>query len=156
MLGRDGIAGLVCLALAGAMLVLSFQIPQPPLLPVRPAFYPQIILGVMAVLGIGLVVEDILARRRGARPAARAPRAHGRVLLTFVVFALYLFVLPEIGFRLATFVFVAALQIALDPPRTLRDWGRTVLVALATVAVTYLVFERYLYVLLPRGRLTDF
>jgi hypothetical protein len=78
------------------------------------------------------------------------------VLLTFVVFALYLFVLPEIGFRLATFVFVAALQIALDPPRKLRDWRRIVLVALATVAVTYLVFERYLYVLLPRGRLTDF
>jgi hypothetical protein len=156
MIGRDGVAGLVCLALAAGLFALTIGLPQPPLLPIGPAFYPRIVLGVMAALSVALVIEDVAARRRRGAAAPAATSDRGRVLLTFVLFALYVVAIPELGFRIATLLFVAALQAGLDPPRTVRDWTRVAAVAVATVFATYVMFEQYLYVLLPRGRLTDF
>jgi hypothetical protein len=78
------------------------------------------------------------------------------VVLMFAVFGLYVIALPLLGFRLATVVYVAAANALLDPPRGARGWARVALVALLTGAVTYVIFERYLTVLLPRGGWTGF
>ncbi len=64
--------------------------------------------------------------------------------------------LPVLGYRVATLLFVGVLQAVLDPPRDRRGWALVAAVALGTSLVTYYVFERYLNVLLPRGRLTGF
>ena len=63
--------------------------------------------------------------------------------------------LPALGFRLATLLFVGGLQMTLEPPRG-RGWWLVLAVALGTTVLTYFVFELYLSVLLPRGRLTGF
>jgi hypothetical protein len=47
-----------------------------------------------------------------------------------------------------------ALQSAIDPPRGMRRWAVVILSALASSAVTYIVFDHYLSVLLPRGHWT--
>jgi putative tricarboxylic transport membrane protein len=64
--------------------------------------------------------------------------------------------LPWLGFRVATFAYVAATNALLDVPRSARGWLRVTLLALGTVLATYYVFEHYLLVLLPRGRWTGF
>jgi len=151
VIGRDGLAGLVCLAGALGLLWASREIPHPPLVPIGPAFYPRLLFVATAALGAALVVADLRARRR----APPAPAQYRGVLLTFGLFGLYVGLLPLLGYRLATALFVGALQAALEPPRG-RAWLRVAVVAVATSAVTYLVFERYLSVLLPRGRLTGF
>jgi len=151
MLSRDGVAGLVCLAGAAVLALASRGLPQPALVPIGPAFYPRILFGVTAALSLALVIADLLGPRRPA-----APPAHYRlVVLTFVIFALYVFAMPALGYRVATFVFVAALQMVLDPPRGWR-WALALGMAFVSTAATYLVFEQYLSVLLPRGRLTGF
>jgi putative tricarboxylic transport membrane protein len=152
---RDGIAGLICLAGALVLWVASRGLPQPALVPIGPAYYPRLLFIVMGVLSVALVVTDVVDQRRGgARPAA--PPGHYRlVVLTFVIFALYVVMLPALGFRLATLLFVGGLQMTLDPPRG-RGWWLVLAVALGTTVLTYYVFERYLSVLLPRGRLTGF
>ena len=61
---------------------------------------------------------------------------------------------PFRGVFAVTALFVAAAQAALDPPRSPRQWAVLAAVALATTAVTYLMFENYLMVLLPRGTWT--
>jgi hypothetical protein len=152
-LGRDGVAGLVCLAGSVTLLVMSRGLPQPALVPIGPAFYPRILLGITAVLAAALVVADL---RRAERPAPAGPVSYRLVLLTFLLFVVYVFVLPLLGYRVATFLFVAALQATLEPPRTARGWLLVLASALVTTALTYFVFERYLSVLLPRGRLTGF
>jgi putative tricarboxylic transport membrane protein len=43
----------------------------------------------------------------------------------------------------------------LERPTTSRQWAVLVAVAVGTSVVTYVVFERYLTVLLPRGTWTD-
>jgi len=151
VLGRDGIAGLVCLGGSLWFLALTRGLPQPALVPIGPGFYPRILLGIMAVLSAALVVSDLLNRRR----AVVAPARYRLVLVAFAIFAAYVTLMPVLGYRVATFLFVAALQAVLEPPRGAR-WWRVLAVALITTLVTYYVFERYLSVLLPRGRLTGF
>lgn len=151
MLGRDGIAGLVCLGGSLWFLVLTRGLPQPALVPIGPGFYPRILLGVTVVLSAALVVSDLLNRRR----AAAAPARYRLVILAFAIFAGYVALMPVLGYRVATFLFVGALQATLETPRGAR-WWLVLAVALLTTLVTYYVFERYLSVLLPRGRLTGF
>lgn len=151
MLGRDGIAGLVCLGGSLWFLALTRGLPQPALVPIGPGFYPRILLGITLVLSAALVVSDLLNRRR----AAAAPASYRLVLFAFATFAAYVALLPHLGYRVATFLFVGALQTALEPPRGAR-WLRVLGVAAVTTVATHLVFEGYLSVLLPRGRWTGF
>jgi putative tricarboxylic transport membrane protein len=157
-LGRDSFAGLIFLAVSLVLLVQSFGLPQLPLVPVGPGFYPRIVLIFMGITSAVLVVQDLLARR--AEPAdvpapAQPPRAYGLVALSFITVALYLVLLPLLGYRIATVLFVAALQATLERPTTWRQSAVLAAIAIGTSAVTYLVFERYLSVLLPRGSWTD-
>jgi hypothetical protein len=152
MLGRDGVAGLVGLAGALVLLGASRGLPEPALIPIGPAFYPRIVFVATAILSALLVVQDLLRAR--ARPGPRAA-SYRLVLVTYLAVAAYVGLLPLLGFRLATGLFVAGLQAALEPPRG-RAWWRLLAVAVATPLLTYLVFEHYLSVLLPRGRLTGF
>lgn len=158
-MGRDGIAGLACLAASLGLFAATLGLPEASLLvPVGPGFYPRIVLGVTAALSLLLVVQDVLARRRGVkRTPARAPAAgYGLVAITFAAFAAYVVLLPYLGFRIATFGFVGGLMAVLEPPQKKNGWIAVAAVAFVTSVVCYLVFERYLSVLLPRGRWTDF
>ena len=151
LIGRDGGVGLVGLAGSLALLWTTRGLPQPTLVPIGPAFYPKILLILTALLSAALVVSDL----RGRRPVAPAPARYHLVVATFGIFALYVALLPVLGYRLATFLFVGALQAALERGDQ-RRWWLVGVVALATTVITYFVFERYLLVLLPRGRLTGF
>jgi hypothetical protein len=157
-IGRDGIAGLILLVISLVLLVQSFQLPSLPIVPVGPGFYPGIVLTFMATASALLVVQDVMKSRAPAvSGASEAPRRNYRlVAIAFAIVGGYVVLLPLLGFRLATALFVGVLQAGLDPPRTARRWLLLAAVALGTAATTYLVFERYLLVLLPRGAWTGF
>jgi hypothetical protein len=151
VIGRDGVAGLLGLAGSLVLLAATRGLPQPALVPIGPAFYPRIVLAITALLSAALVASDLLRRQR-PKPA---PARYRLVVLTFAIFTAYVFALPWLGYRLSTFAFVAGLQATLEPPRG-RRWWRVLTVAVITAVATYYVFEVYLSVLLPRGRLTGF
>lgn len=157
---RDGVAGLICLALSLGMLVLTRGLPQSPLVPIGPDFYPRIVLVIMAGLSALLVVFDLWRQRSQAASATAgagvAPerRNYRLVGITFTVFAGYVLLLPLVGYRIATFIFMAALQAVFEAPRSARRWMVVLVSALVTAAVTYVVFEHFLSVLLPRGKWT--
>jgi putative tricarboxylic transport membrane protein len=161
MLGRDGIAGLVCLALSIGLFMLTFRLPPAAMIPIGPAFYPRVVILLFGLLSVILIVLDLRAMR-GVRsgsttvaatgtPTAGAQPNYRLVLATFVEFGLYIAVLPLIGFRLSTFLFVLALEVTLEWPRDARRWALAVVIGIATSAACYFVFENYLSVLLPRG-----
>lgn len=158
---RDGIAGLICLALSLGMLVLTRGLAQSSLVPIGPDFYPRIVLIIMAVLSAMLIASDLWQQRSrtapavaGAEPAAEK-RNYLLVGITFAVFAGYVVLLPLLGYRVSTFIFMAALQSVFEMPRNAKRWTVVLVSALATTVLTYIVFEHYLSVLLPRGRWTD-
>jgi len=152
-LGRDGWAGLAVLIASLVLFWLTLGLKDSPLVPIGPGFYPRIVLGVTAALSAWLVASAILFP---SRPSPGPALHYGMVGAMFAVFGLYVGALPFLGFRVATFLYVAAANALLEPPRSARGWATTALVALLTVAATYFVFERYLLVLLPRGSWTGF
>lgn len=157
MLTRDGVAGLVCLAISIWLLLLTRGLPPAIMVPIGPAFYPRVVLLIMVVLSLVLIGLDVLtaAQRRAATAAApevAAPRPNYMlVLATFVEFGLYIALLPGLGFRIATVVFVLALQATLEWPQSWKRWALAIVIAIATSLVCHLVFEDYLSVILPRG-----
>jgi hypothetical protein len=159
ILGRDGIAGLVCLAISLFLLLLTRGLPPPVMVPIGPAFYPRVVLLLLAALSLAMIVMDVQAQRRrraaggGAVSAPSGERPnYPLVFATFVVFGLYIAALPELGFRISTFLFVAGLQVTLDWPTSVRRWAIVLAIALGVTLVCYVTFEDYLAVLLPRGR----
>jgi putative tricarboxylic transport membrane protein len=154
-MGRDGGIGLGLLGLCGLLYWQTGGIPTPPFVPIGPAFYPRIILILLAALAVWLILGDALARpRRRARPAARAtsPLNYRLVVICFIIFGAYVIGLSVLGYLLATFLFVLGLGWVMGP-REHRELPKLAAVAIATTAVTYLIFEKYLHVFLPRGLL---
>ena len=158
-LGRDGIAGLIGLAISLALLPQAFGLPKLPIVPVGPGFYPTIVLIFLALSCAALLVQDVRAQRRAVAASAPEPapaQAYGLVIAAFAVVAAYVGLLPLLGFRIATVLFVGAFQTILERPATVRQWAVLLAIALGTSMLTHLVFEKYLLVLLPRGVWTGF
>lgn len=160
-LSRDSAAGLICLALSVFLLYLTRGLPQSALVPIGPDFYPRIVLSITAFLSALLIAIDVLPKRgrdgiteTTPPPQATAPKNYRLVVLTFIVFGLYVALLPWLGYRISTFLFVATLQPLLERPQSPRGWIIVLVIAAATALVTFVVFEDYLQVLLPRGTLT--
>ena len=158
-LGRDGIAGLIGLAVSLVLLPQALNLPKLPIVPVGPGFYPTIVLVFLGLTSAVLLAQDVVAQHRGAAAVqADAPpaphRAYGLVAAAFALVAVYIVLMPLVGFRISTVLFVAAFQLALDRPRTARQWAVIAAIAVGTSAVTYGVFNHYLLVLLPRGAWT--
>lgn len=155
MLTRDSISGLICLAISLCLLVMTVWLPPAAMVPIGPAFYPRVVLLLTAFLSVLLIAFDVVAGR--GRLAAQTvvsatpPPNYRLVLATFIEFGLYIALLPPIGFRIATFLFVIALQTTLEWPRSTKKWVLAIIVAAATSLVCHYVFETYLSVLLPRG-----
>jgi putative tricarboxylic transport membrane protein len=135
MIGRDGVTGLVACAASLVLFWLTLGLEKNPLVPIGPGFYPRLVLGITAALGLALLVADLLRQRlrpREARAAQAERLNYALVALTFAAFGV------------------------LEPPRRPGLWLRGGALALATTIVTYYVFEDYLAVLLPRGSWTGF
>jgi putative tricarboxylic transport membrane protein len=114
-----------------------------------------VVLSILMLLSVILIALDVRAMRTAAAsaaaPAAGPPPNYRLVLATFIEFGLYILLLPPLGFRIATFLFVLSLQVTLEWPRSTKHWVLAILVAAATSLICFLIFQDYLSVLLPRG-----
>lgn len=152
---RDTGIGIGLLAFCGFLYWQAGFVSTPPFVPIGPAFYPRVILILLAGLALWLIAEDLLRRRaparKAAKPAGPAPN-YRKVLLGFIVFLGYVAGLSLIGYPAATFLFVLGLSWSIGP-RNVREMPKLAAIAAVTTLATYLIFEKYLYVFLPRGAL---
>lgn len=152
---RDIGIGIGLLAVCGVMYWQAGLAPTPPFVPFGPAFFPRVILLVLGALALWLIVEAAVRGPGASRAPSKQPAASAnsrRVLVGFALFFVYVVLLSVIGYLAATFLFVLVMSWAMSPRRA-GDLPKFAALALGTTVVTYLVFERYLHVFLPRGLL---
>jgi len=152
---RDTGIGVGLLAFCGLLYWQAGLVSAPPFVPIGPAFYPRVILILLAGLAVWLIAEDLLRTRSPAKQSAKATSPtpnYRKVLLGFMVFLGYVAGLSLIGYLTATFLFVLGLSWSIGP-RNARELPKLIVIAVGTTLATYLIFEKYLYVFLPRGLL---
>ena len=154
-MNRDTGIGIGLLAFCGLLYWQAGLVSVPPFVPIGPSFYPRVVLLLLAGLAVWLMAEDLLKRRAPARQAKKAegfPLNYRRVLLAFILFFGYVTCLSLIGYLTATFLFVWGLCWSIGP-RDVREIPKLIAIAIGTALATYMIFEKYLYVFLPRGML---
>lgn len=148
---RDAAVGGLLALLSVFLLWETREIPHPPFVPLGPAFYPRAVLSVFFLLSLVLLVSGLRAGRPVRGWDRRAWFARYRVILgSFLLFGLYVLAMPALGYLLSTGLYTATMQWLLGR-RGLRRLPGIVAVAVGTSTGTYVVFQLYLHVLLPRG-----
>jgi len=152
-MGRDTAIGIGLLGLCALLYWQAGLVSVPPFIPIGPSFYPRVMLVFLAGLAVWLIVEDLIRKRGpagGTKKGAAPPSNYGRVLWAFLVFLGYVAGLDILGFMTSTFLFVLGMSWAVGP-RKPQEIPKLVAVAAGTALACYLLFEKYLYVFLPRG-----
>lgn len=151
-MGRDGWIGVGLLAFSGWLYANLDKIPANPLVPIGPSFYPRFLLLLTIVLSLALVVQGLLTHLKEKEKGASVNwlKNYQPTLLSFAVFGAYVFLLPQLGYLLSTILFVTALQWLLGKPLW-RQLPGSLSIGIGTSLITYMIFEKYLHVFLPRG-----
>ncbi|MFK7944951.1 MAG: tripartite tricarboxylate transporter TctB family protein [Paracoccaceae bacterium] len=157
-LNRDTIVATCLLLICGGLMYSSLDIREPDYGQLSPAAWPRVIVGVMAFLSLIYLVQSL--RQGPDVPDPEAPKdvtaflAYWRnVIWCFVLFALYLLVIPYLGMLVGGVLFVFLLLTALGGARPVLLHGA---IALISVGGMWALFTFALRVILPRGEWTGF
>jgi len=119
-------------------------------------FFPKIVIGIVAFLSICLLIHSIyrMTREKESKITVSPKnlfQENKKVILTFVIFGLYIVLLEYIGYFVSSVLFLLALYYLLASKKQ-KIW----VVLLGAVALTYLlylIFQKALSVFLPAGLL---
>jgi len=151
----DAWIGLGLLIFCGAMYAGSLSLPRAPYGTLGAGFFPNIILGMVAILSVVLVIQ-------GMRPAGESADRSQRLRLggslykyrnigySYGLFFLFTLLLPYVGYLLTSFFFIFLLQALLGP----KEWGKVWIylsISLGTTLVLFLLFRCMLLVILPES-----
>ncbi len=128
--------------------------------PLGAGSFPQLVLAVLMVLNLVMIAINLRAagaelRRHGpnmGRIVWDSLQSSGLVIVTFVLFGLYMLSIRQLGFVAATFLFVLVLQLLLGR-RTLRGVALALVIAGVTAFGVDYIFATYFRVFLPPGQL---
>ena len=113
--------------------------------------FPKAMVGIMALVSVGLLAKGVVAPERGNLFATGDQR---RVVVTGITLFAWVVAISWIGFYVSSVAAIAFLAYYLALARrrvSLLQFGGWVLIIAAEVAVFYLIFNRLLYVPLPEG-----
>lgn len=114
-------------------------------------FFPQILIGALAGLSALLFLRELLfaTRTNAFREIGLWVVTEFRILAAMILFMLYLFSMPRLGFIPATLIYLSASLVLLWHP---LDRRRAFIIAVLAVAVTFsvhFIFETALSIRLP-------
>ena len=155
----DIIVGVFFMLLSAAMLVMAKMLPKSTVMDIGPDFMPMCI-GVMTfVLAAALVFLNIKNMKIYVASAeAEGPEKadYKRVLTSFIIILVYVFVLKSVGFIISTLVYLPV-QMFILAPEERRGKKNVIQLLLTDVLFTFVVFFLFRYgfkIVLPAGIFT--
>ncbi len=109
-----------------------------------PAFFPRMLALALAALALTLIVRAVMGRSDPSRPPVIRTRM---LIVVLVCLGVYAAIMPLLGFRIATPILLGGVIWTLG----LRAWPSLVGTAVGVTVVLWVVFDRLLHVLLPKG-----
>jgi len=149
---------LLLIAVSGGLYIVAGDLPASRWEPLGAGAFPRLVLGTLAFFCAIAAIDSarkLATRRRWAQPGAgvRAWLArHRLVLALFAGFGVYLAIIAELGFSLASFLFLLFAQVLLAPRRW-QAWLTALVIAFVFSWGVNLLFAEDFEVFLPRGRL---
>jgi putative tricarboxylic transport membrane protein len=151
---KDRALCLALILLVGVMFAETFNFPEKSDWQMySPAFYPRIILTIIGILTMVLSIRSFkLAKQSTESNGNDAKQSfwkeYGNIILLFVVFGIYAVLLPQIGFIMASILYLFASQ------AILMGIGKKPLILNSTVSLVatlavYFIFTNILGVWLP-------
>lgn len=155
----DIIVGVFFMLLSAAMLVMAKMLPKSTVMDIGPDFMPMCI-GVMTfVLAAALVLLNIKNMKiYVAQAEAEGPEKadYKRVLTSFIIILVYVFVLKSVGFIISTLVYLPV-QMFILAPEERRGKKDVIQLLITDVLFTFVVFFLFRYgfkIVLPAGIFT--
>ena len=155
----DIIVGVFFMLLSAAMLVMAKMLPKSTVMDIGPDFMSMCI-GVMTfVLAAALVFLNIKNMKiYVAQAEAEGPEKadYKRVLTSFIIILVYVFVLKSVGFIISTLVYLPV-QMFILAPEERRGKKNVIQLLLTDVLFTFVVFFLFRYgfkIVLPAGIFT--
>jgi putative tricarboxylic transport membrane protein len=150
---KDRALSLALILFVGVMFAETFNFPEKSDWQMfSPAFYPRIILSIISVLTLILCIRSF----KQAKPATESKdrkssfwKEYGKVILLFVIFAIYVILLQLIGFIMATILYLLASQAVLMGIKERKAWILNSSVSLIATFTVYFIFTDVLQVWLP-------
>jgi hypothetical protein len=145
----DQWSGLALLLLAAGMIWAALGLPFGDLHKPGPGFFPFWLGVIMGAMAIGLFVQTTLAKQsvRTIRNILEEDVRWSKVVLVLVALILYAFLMDTIGFLIVTFLLLVVLLRFIEP----QSWKVVIGWALAGSVGSYLIFEVWMKLRLPKG-----
>ena len=155
----DIIVGVFFMLLSAAMLVMAKMLPKSTVMDIGPDFMPMFICVMTFVLAAALVFLNIKNMKiYVAQAEAEGPEKadYKRVLTSFIIILVYVFVLKSVGFIISTLVYLPV-QMFILAPEERRGKKNVIQLLLTDVLFTFVVFFLFRYgfkIVLPAGIFT--
>jgi hypothetical protein len=148
----DIVSGTAVLLLAAALYIGSTGIKSLDVSRFGSGFFPSIVAGLLAILGLVIVAGGI---RQARGPDQKSADKDGKprpwaVVATFVLMAAYAAFLPTLGFLVSTGVYLFV-QMLLLVPSDKRNFGLFGIISVVTAVVVYYTFVKVFQLMLPAG-----
>jgi hypothetical protein len=118
-----------------------------------PAFYPQVLAGLLIGLGLLVAIQDALQGRPGStRPQSGSGRrevTYGRVAVLMLLCVFSVLAMKYAGFVLSGFFLIFLSALLIKSPAGVRQIALYLLYSLGMIALVYVVFELFVGVQLP-------
>ncbi|WP_020620440.1 tripartite tricarboxylate transporter TctB family protein [Paenibacillus daejeonensis] len=115
------------------------------------AFYPRVIIAIMTIFAIVVLVRSF-TRKVSSVPMAELRnklKEHWRIPVMFVLFFVYIAVLPVIGFIWSTVTYLLIGFLLLEPAFRARRLMLYVPASVILTIIIFFIFERQLNIVLP-------
>lgn len=145
MARADRFISVLAIAVALALLAVTFSFPTPDIVRTSPGFLPRIYIGLFLIFAVVLFMQT-RSRKKEADSKVTFDRFS---FILMVVFGLYLLSMIVLGFYLSTLLLIAVLLWL----SKIRAWWVIVSMPLVVLLFVYIVFSELLNVNLPLGLL---